>query len=76
MPKKPPKPLQTAIRNDLVRVNSRIDSLAGWIEAYFAFEVTTLESSQKGPEVAKLSRGAIESFLRVYPTKNIQNQPV
>ena len=51
MPKHPQKSRQITLRNDsgtnLVVVNTKIDSIAAWMAAYFQFEVTTLESSQK-----------------------------
>jgi site-specific recombinase XerD len=51
MPKHPQKSRQITLRNDsgtdLVVVNTKIDSVAAWMAAYFRFEVTTLESSQK-----------------------------
>ncbi len=51
MAKHPRKPQQITLRNDssanLLVVNRKIDSIAAWMTAYFQFEVTTLESSQK-----------------------------
>lgn len=51
MAKHPSKYRQLTLRNDsgsdLVVVSRKIDSVAAWMAAYFQFEVTTLESSQK-----------------------------
>lgn len=47
MSKQVQKSTQNTLSNDLVRVNSKKDSLFSWMEAYFGLEVTTSKSSQK-----------------------------
>lgn len=47
MPKTTQNYLQNTLRNDLILVSGENNSLKAWLEAYFKFEVTTLESSQK-----------------------------
>lgn len=52
--------LQDTLRNDLVRQVGQLDSLRAWVEAYFALEVTTSDSSRK---VQRRDLGLLAEFL-------------
>ncbi|NIV03640.1 hypothetical protein GWN26_06065, partial [Candidatus Saccharibacteria bacterium] len=71
MSKNPKKALQITLRNDLVMVNQKIDSLATWMAAYLQYEVTTRETTRK------VQRRDLLTFLNVMVQEagndNLQN---
>jgi site-specific recombinase XerD len=64
MSKKTKTALQITPQNILPAKNEALESLTAWIEAYFRFEVTTLESSQKE------QRRDLKTFLEFVFQKN------
>mgnify|MGYP001794551102 CR=1 FL=1 len=57
MSKKPSKTIQNTLQNKLASVSGSESRLRSWMEAYFQYEVTTMESSQR------IQRRDLELFL-------------